>query len=427
MFPSALRVHVGSWFQGQYEKFVTSGAWLYEPLAAQLTAVFDGLLNSMTLVAAPVIVALVVGIVTVLRGFRLGLLSGALFAWVLLTDLWQPTLETFAFMVVAVVLSAVAGLALGVVGSLSSRLDSAVRLLVDIMQAFPSFAYMVPAIVLLGIGNTAALVVTIIWAAPPLARMTSVGLRSVSPDTVEAAVASGANRSQLLFGVKLPMAAQSIRAGFNQTIMYAIGMATMAAMIGAAGLGAPVWGGLGRLAFGDALEGGIALVLLAILLDRVSAVHSSRSHQSGRGSTAVERRRLKVRALFAALLVVGTVIATVAFRGPWQDFADPPWEKVVSTPGSDRLTDRVDQHKFRRPVRRLPDVSPVAWPEPPRLVLHQHPVVRRGRLRSHHVSSSSWADWAESPGRWVSWPSEPSECGLRLPTPLPSSPQPSGW
>jgi glycine betaine/proline transport system permease protein len=330
VFPSALRVHVGSWFQGQYEEFVTSGAWLYEPLAAQLTAVFDGLLDSMTLIAAPVIVALVVGIVTVHRGSRLGLLSVALFAWVLLTDLWQPTLETFAFMVVAVALSAVAGLALGVVGSLSSRLDSAVRLLVDIMQAFPSFAYMVPAIVLLGIGNTAALVVTIIWAAPPLARMTSVGLRSVSPDTVEAAVAAGASRSRLLFGVKLPMAAQSIRAGFNQTIMYAIGMATMAAMIGAAGLGAPVWGGLGRLAFGDALEGGIALVLLAILLDRVSAVHSSRSHQSAGVSTTVDRRRLGVRALFAALLVVGTVITTVVFRGPWQDFADPPWEKVVS-------------------------------------------------------------------------------------------------
>ena len=164
-FPDALRVQVGSWFQEQYEKLVISGAWLYEPLAAQLTAVFDGLLESMTLIAAPVIVALVVGIVTVLRGSRLGLLSGALFAWVLLTDLWQPTLETFAFMVVAVALSAVAGLVLGVVGSLSSRLDSAVRLLVDIMQAFPSFAYMVPAIVLLGIGNTAALVVTIIWAA----------------------------------------------------------------------------------------------------------------------------------------------------------------------------------------------------------------------------------------------------------------------
>ena len=155
--------------------------------------------------------------------------------------------------------------------------------------------------------------------------MTSVGLRSVSPDTVEAAVAAGASRSRLLFGVKLPMAAPSIRAGFNQTIMYAIGMATMAAMIGAAGLGAPVWGGLGRLAFGDALEGGIALVLLAILLDRVSAVHSS-----ARVSSAVERRRLKLRGLFAAVLVVGTVISTVAFRGPWQDFADPPWEKVVS-------------------------------------------------------------------------------------------------
>ncbi|MFC7363254.1 ABC transporter permease [Nocardioides astragali] len=323
---------MGSWFSRQYNEFVVSGRWLYEPIATQLTTLFDTLLNSLTLIAAPVVVALVISAVILLRGFKLGLLALAAFAWILLTDLWQPTLETIAFMIVAVALSAAAGLMLGLLGSVNSKSDAAVRALVDVMQAFPSFAYMVPVIVLLGIGNTAALVVTIIWAAPPLARMTSVGLRSVSPDTVEAAVATGASRRRVLFGVKLPMASHSIQAGFNQTIMYAIAMATMAAMIGASGLGVPVWGGLGRLAFGDALEGGIALVFVAILLDRISAVHPAGSDRSGfRPSRS--KRRLVVRAATAAALTVGTVAATVALRGPWQDFDDPPWDKVISLRG----------------------------------------------------------------------------------------------
>jgi len=329
-FPGALRIGAGAWFEKMFENFVVNGRWLYEPFANQLTVMFDTLLESLSLVAPPVIVASVVCAVLVLRGFRIALLSVATFGWILLTELWQPTIETIAFMVVAVALSAVAGLALGLVGASSARLDAVVRFLVDAMQAFPAFAYMVPAIVLLGIGNTAALAVTIVWAAPPLARMTSVGLRSVSTDTIEAAVATGASRRQLLFGVKIPMASHSIQAGLNQTIMYAIAMATMAAMIGASGLGAPVWGGLGRLAFGDALEAGIALVLVAILLDRVSAVRPVGGHGHGFSPSLARKRRLMLHGVVAGVLTMGTVIATVAFRGAWQNFADPPWEKTIS-------------------------------------------------------------------------------------------------
>ncbi|MFI1358237.1 ABC transporter permease [Streptomyces sp. NPDC020898] len=326
-FPKGLRIRVGDRFESGYQYFVDHGQWLYEPAANVLSSMFDGLLGSLTLIAPPVVAALIVCLVTAFRGFRMGLLASVTVAWILLTDLWDPTMETVAFMVVAVLLSSIAGIALGLVGAMTAKLDAAVRLLVDAMQSFPSFAYMVPAIVLLGIGNTAALVCTIIWAAPPLARMTTVGIRGVSADTVEAAVAAGANRRQLLFGVKLPMAAPALRAGLNQTIMYAVAMATMAAMIGAAGLGVPVWGGLGRLAFGDALEGGIALVLLAILLDRVSAIPDTAA--AGMPRRVKARRSLVLRRAVAGTVLITTVIVTSVFRGPWQDFSEPVWNKVI--------------------------------------------------------------------------------------------------
>lgn len=326
-FPSGLRIRVGDRFETRFQYFVDNGQWLYEPAANALTSMFDGLLGSLTLIAPPVVAALIVCLVTAFRGFRIGLLALVTVAWVLLTDLWEPTIQTVAFMVVAVLLSSVVGIAIGLVGATTAKLDSAVRLLVDAMQAFPSFAYMVPAIVLLGIGNTAALLCTIIFAAPPLARMTTVGIRGVSVDTVEAAVAAGANRRQLLFGVKLPMAATALRAGLNQTIMYAVAMATMAAMIGASGLGVPVWGGLGRLAFGDALEGGVALVLLAILLDRVSAVGDAKAASI---RWRIKMRRSQVlRLAIAGTVLIATVIITSVLRGPWQDFSDPAWGKVI--------------------------------------------------------------------------------------------------
>ena len=330
-FPDTLRINVGTWAAEAWDWFATNGEWLYGPISDRLEDTFEGLFKSLSLIAPPVIVAAIVCAIFVFRGWRLALLAVASFAWILLTELWQPTLETVAFMVVAVALSAIVGLALGLIGSGNAKLEAGVRLLVDAMQAYPAFAYMVPAIVLLGVGNTAALAVTVVWAAPPLARMTSLGLRGVSPEVIEAAVSTGANRRQLLFGVKLPMASHSIRAGFNQTIMYAIAMATMAAMIGAAGLGAPVWSGLSRLDFGDALEAGIALVLIAILLDRVSASRPDERRSVKGTPRTVGKVQIPSRRTISAIVVfIGVFIGTLLFRGPWQDFDDPPWGKVVS-------------------------------------------------------------------------------------------------
>lgn len=332
-FPTALRVPLGREVEDAFNAFAEGGTWLYEPIATGLDASFDWLMAWLMVISPPVLAAAVVLLVGWFKGVRLGLLAAATFAWVILTGLWEPTIETVAFMVVAVLISAVVGITLGLVAASHPRAHAAVRMLLDALQAFPGFAYLVPIVFLFGTGNPAALVVTVIWAMPPIARMTSVGLRDVSADVVEAGVATGASRWQLLRGVRLPMAAPSIRAGLNQTIMFAIAMATMAAMIGAAGLGSPVWSGLTRLEFGDALEGGIALVLVAILMDRATTPQSGpgkRSRTPASGGPQEHRvgrflRRPSPAGMTALAGFLTVVAVSQIFQGQWQNFADPPW------------------------------------------------------------------------------------------------------
>jgi glycine betaine/proline transport system permease protein len=330
-FPTVLRVPAGREIEEAFDAFLESGTWLYEPIATLLETSFDSLVAYLGLISAPVFVAAVVLLVGYFKGVRLGLLAVAMFSWVILTGLWETTLETVSFMVVSVAVSSILGIAVGLLAATNPRVNAAVRLGLDAMQAFPAFAYLVPVVFLFGIGNAAALVVTVIWAMPPIARMTSVGLRNVSTEVVEAGLAQGASRWQLLRGVKFPMAAPSIRAGLNQTVMYAVAMATLAAMIGAAGLGEPVWSGLRRLEFGDALEGGIALVLVAILIDRASTPRSPDARRGSRLPAPHEHhvRRLLRRPSGGAMTALAgflTVLtASQVLRGPWQNFIEPPW------------------------------------------------------------------------------------------------------
>ncbi len=332
-FPSSLRIPFGDAFESGFTSFAESAPWAYEPLADSMQGLFEVLLSVLSSISPVILSAGIVLALAYFRGWKLASIAVILFVWVVLSGLWDYTVQTIAFMVVAVGVSFVLGILVGMVGSIGPRTNVVVRVLLDAMQAFPAFAYLVPVVFLFGIGNAAALVVTVIWALPPLARMTSVGLRNVSADTLESAVSLGVTRRRLLFDVKLPMAAPSISAGTNQLIMYAIGMATMAAMIGAAGLGAPIWSGLSRLALGDALQGGIALVLFAVILDRATSRRSERSRLNSQDSEPAGLKERVLRFLrppygsaqLCLALFILVVIASQTIRGPWQYFSDPPW------------------------------------------------------------------------------------------------------
>ena len=187
-----------------------------------------------------------------------------------LFGLWQPTMTTLAMVLTSVVFCAVVGIPVGIIAARSDRAASVIRPILDIMQTIPAFVYLVPIVMLFGVGLVPGIIATIIFAMPPIIRLTNLGIRQVQADLVEAAYAFGSTPWQLLWDVQVPLALRTIMAGLNQTLMLALSMVVIAALIGAGGLGLKVYTGLGRLDVGAAALGGIGIVLLAIVLDRIT-------------------------------------------------------------------------------------------------------------------------------------------------------------
>lgn len=188
-----------------------------------------------------------------------------------LLGMWVPTMQTLALMVVAVVASVVVGALLGLAAGLSDRLFRLLRPILDTMQVLPAFAYLLPVVLVFGIGVPAALLATVIYAAPPMARLTALGLRGADPGVLEAVSSLGATGRQRLLTARLPLARKELLLGVNQTIMMALGMVVIASMIGAAGLGDRVYQALASVDVGAALAAAIPIVLLAIVMDRTTA------------------------------------------------------------------------------------------------------------------------------------------------------------
>jgi glycine betaine/proline transport system permease protein len=184
--------------------------------------------------------------------------------------LWEQAMQTVAILSVAVALAVAIGLPVGIVSARSAWLRAGITPLLDLMQTIPSFVYLIPAAMLFGLGKVPAIVATVIYATPPLIRLTDLGLRQVDRQLTEAAKVLGANRWQVLRHVQLPLALPSIMQGVNQTTMMALGMVVIASMIGARGMGETVLLGLQRADSGQGAVGGLGIVLLAIVFDRIT-------------------------------------------------------------------------------------------------------------------------------------------------------------
>ena len=183
---------------------------------------------------------------------------------------WSDAITTLSLIATAIVFCAVIGIPIGIFCARSERVWRIVRPILDIMQTTPTFVYLVPVVMLFGVGTVPGEVAVVITAMPPLIRFTHLGIRMVEHEIVEAGLAFGANRRQLLWEVQLPLAIPTILGGLNQTVLTAMVMSVVVAMIGAEGLGLVVLQGLGRLDVGQAAVGGIAIVLLAMMLDRIT-------------------------------------------------------------------------------------------------------------------------------------------------------------
>lgn len=198
----------------------------------------------------------------IFAAFALGLILGM--------DLWDQTVQTLSLVVAASIAALAMGIPVGIAMARNDIVEMIARPILDLMQTMPPFVYLIPAAIFFGLGPVPGAIATVIFATPPAVRLTNLGIRQVNREQIEAGLAFGCNNRQLLFKVQLPLAMPSIMAGVNQTIMLSLSMVVIASMIGAGGLGNTVLTGIQRLNVGLGFEGGLGVVILAILLDRIT-------------------------------------------------------------------------------------------------------------------------------------------------------------
>ena len=202
--------------------------------------------------------------------WRLGVFSVVALAFVGFLGLWSEMMTTLAMVLSSVLFCVLIGMPLGILASRNDRFAAVLRPVLDIAQTTPTFVYLIPVVMLFSIGTVPGVIATIIFAMPPMIRLTELGIRQVQADAVEAAEAFGSSPGQILWKVQVPLAMPTIMAGLNQTILLSLSMVVIAAFIGAGGLGKPVFEGLNALRVGFAGIGGVGIVLLAMVLDRIT-------------------------------------------------------------------------------------------------------------------------------------------------------------
>ncbi|MEM1362473.1 MAG: ABC transporter permease subunit [Pseudomonadota bacterium] len=274
-------VPVGTWVETALQWVVDNFRFIFQGIKVPFDIVLTGLEDSLTEAPDLLILALIVAIAWQAGGRRVGLISLASMLAIGLMGAWEESMVTLSIVLTCVIFCSAIGIPLGIAAARSQRFWMILRPLLDLMQTIPSFVYLVPIVMLFSIGNVSGVIVTFIYALPPVVRLTNLGIRQVRADMVEAARAFGASKSQTLFKVELPLATPTIMAGVNQTIMMALSMVVVASMISVTGLGQMVLRGIGRLDMGLATVGGLGIVFLAIVIDRVSQSFGTSSRERG--------------------------------------------------------------------------------------------------------------------------------------------------
>ena len=249
---------------------VVNGEWFFDGINDNLKIVLNELREFLVWIPWPVMISLIFIMGWRLGSMKIGIASALGMVLIGLVNLWEPAMVTIAIMAVSVSIAVILGIPIGILMARSNLFEIILRPILDAMQTMPSFVYLVPGIMLFGLGNVAAILATVLYSIPPCIRLTNLGIRQVNPSVVEAGESFGSTTYQLLSKVQLPMAIPTIMAGINQTIMMALAMSTIAAMVGAGGLGIEVLRSMGQLQEGQAFIAGSAIVIMAIIVDRIT-------------------------------------------------------------------------------------------------------------------------------------------------------------
>jgi glycine betaine/proline transport system permease protein len=305
--------------------------YLFNPIKDGLGAVLDQVVNVLNRMTFLGVIVGATGLAGVAAGWRMALLTSVGFVLMGLFGLWEQSMETLALVLVSVGVGLLIGIPLGIWAGRHDRAEKLLRPLLDAAQTVPAYSYLLPLVLLFGIGPATALISTVIFALPPAVRLTSLGIRGVPATSLEVSESFGATDRQTLQKVQLPMAKPSIMLGVNQTIMMALGMVVIAAIVAAGGLGREVLDGLQALDVGEALNGGITIVVMAIVLDRVSYAWSVRDRRRrptvdvlGRSFTHRQAAWAAVVATLAAVLIGRYLLKQQEFPTGWTiSVADP--------------------------------------------------------------------------------------------------------
>ncbi|MGB3680949.1 MAG: proline/glycine betaine ABC transporter permease [Rubrobacteraceae bacterium] len=264
------RIPLDAWTESVVDWITATFSWIFDPLGVLLEGTVGFLGFILTAPPALLTIAIITAIAFFMANWRVALFTVLGLLLMISLDLWEATMLTLALIVSATLASLLIGIPLGIAAAKSQSLQTALRPVLDLMQTMPPFVYLVPFVVVLGIGNSPALISTVVFAMPPAVRLTMLGIQQVPKETVEAAHAFGSTPGQTLFKVELPLSLPTIMAGVNQVIMLSLSMVVIAALSGADGLGVPVVTGLSSLDVGQALVGGLGIVVIAIILDRTT-------------------------------------------------------------------------------------------------------------------------------------------------------------
>ena len=279
-FPSMGRRDLSEFKQGIDEGFRTFSRAYGEDLEAFFNPLLKFLIwfEKLLLGTPWPIVIIVVALLTWFGARSWKITAGSILSFLAIGffGMWEDTMATLAIISVCTFLCIAIGIPIGIFMARFDRAQSIITPILDVMQTIPSFVYLIPVVMLLGIGKVPGLIAVCIYALPPIVRLTNLGIRLVDRDVLEAAEAFGASNREKLFGVQIPLALPNIFAGVNQTIMMALSMVVVASMIGVKGLGVPVLRAISNQYLALGLMNGLAIVVLAIIFDRVSQTYGKR-------------------------------------------------------------------------------------------------------------------------------------------------------
>lgn len=264
------KLPLDEWIETAVDVLYDNLEWLFDFLATVIGGMVEGLAFVLQLPPAVVVI-----VPLALIGYWLGRWPLAVFSLaglILIENLgyWDNTMATLALVLTSAIISILVGIPVGILCAQRDRVQYVVTPVLDFMQTMPAFVYLIPAVTFFGLGVVPGVIASVIFAVPPTIRLTNLGIRQVPKDLVEAADAFGSTPKQKLLKVQLPLALPSIMAGINQTIMLSLSMVVIASMIGAQGLGADVYRAVTQIKIGQGFEAGLAIVILAILLDRIT-------------------------------------------------------------------------------------------------------------------------------------------------------------